>query len=105
MVLPPSMDLATTAPMFCAGVTGKMVIVLIAVRAKRTNPFAFVTYHAVKKCGLQQSDCIAIIECGGLDHPGNIDDPSSLLLETTDGSKQFNMPVNVIIHRCIAFLY
>ncbi|CAI7565800.1 unnamed protein product [Penicillium bialowiezense] len=47
MVLPAGMDLATAAPLFCAGTTA---------------------YHSVKKCGLQEGDWIAIIGCGGLGH-------------------------------------
>ncbi|KAJ5360454.1 hypothetical protein N7517_009645 [Penicillium concentricum] len=47
MVLPAGMDLTTTAPLFCAGITA---------------------YHSVKKCGLQEGDWIAIIGCGGLGH-------------------------------------
>ncbi|PYI09500.1 GroES-like protein [Aspergillus sclerotiicarbonarius CBS 121057] len=47
MVLPVGMDLPTTAPLFCAGVTA---------------------YHSIKKCALQEGDWIAIIGCGGLGH-------------------------------------
>ncbi|KAK4869548.1 hypothetical protein LT330_005930 [Penicillium expansum] len=47
MVLPAGMDLATTAPLFCAGITA---------------------YHSVKKCGLNEGDWITIIGCGGLGH-------------------------------------
>ncbi|KPM43010.1 hypothetical protein AK830_g3530 [Neonectria ditissima] len=49
MVLPDGMDLVSAAPLFCAGITA---------------------YHAVKGCGLQEGQWIAIIGCGGLGHIG-----------------------------------
>ncbi|KAM5352824.1 hypothetical protein ACJ41O_005546 [Fusarium nematophilum] len=47
MVLPQGMDLDTSAPLFCAGVTA---------------------YHAVRGCDLKEGQWIAIVGCGGLGH-------------------------------------
>ncbi|KAH7127305.1 hypothetical protein EDB81DRAFT_697483 [Dactylonectria macrodidyma] len=47
MVLPAGMDMITSAPLFCAGVTA---------------------YHAIKGCQLQEGQWVAIVGCGGLGH-------------------------------------
>ncbi|KAG7112752.1 Alcohol dehydrogenase 1 like protein [Verticillium longisporum] len=47
MALPDGMDMATAAPLFCAGIT---------------------SYHCVKGCNLVRGQWIAIIGCGGLGH-------------------------------------
>ncbi|OJJ08265.1 hypothetical protein ASPVEDRAFT_89494 [Aspergillus versicolor CBS 583.65] len=47
MVLPEDIDMAATAPLFCAGITA---------------------YHAVKQCDLKPGQWLAVIGCGGLGH-------------------------------------
>ncbi|KAL2826255.1 chaperonin 10-like protein [Aspergillus cavernicola] len=47
MVLPHDIDMVSTAPLFCAGITA---------------------YHAVKQCNLEPGQWLAVIGCGGLGH-------------------------------------
>ncbi|KAH7371127.1 chaperonin 10-like protein [Pyrenochaeta sp. MPI-SDFR-AT-0127] len=47
MVLPEGMDMVSSAPLFCAGITA---------------------YHVVKGCSLQEGQWLAVVGCGGLGH-------------------------------------
>ena len=49
IVLPPGLDAAEAAPLFCAGVT---------------------SYHGIADLGLPAGSFIAVIGCGGLGHLG-----------------------------------
>lgn len=67
MVLPDDIDMVATAPLFCAGITGKP--------SHYSYPSYWdnrsVAYRAVKQCDLKPGKWIAVIGCGGLGHLGS----------------------------------
>lgn len=65
MVLPEGMDVATAAPLFCAGITGTYV----NCRNKKRLT-SVLAYHAVNDCKLVAGNWVAVVGCGGLGHLG-----------------------------------
>lgn len=69
MVLPKGMNPDTSAPLFCAGVTGQHPSLVHTAEIKGlTNVLS--AYHAIRGCGLREGQWIAIVGCGGLGHLG-----------------------------------
>ncbi|KAJ3458848.1 hypothetical protein MRS44_012957 [Fusarium solani] len=67
MVLPKGMNPDTSAPLFCAGVTGQHPSLVHTAEIKGlTNVLS--AYHAIRGCELREGQWIAIVGCGGLGH-------------------------------------
>lgn len=66
MVLPAGIDMISAAPLFCAGVTGKLNL------ASNQHKLIKSAYHAVDQCDLAKGQWVAVVGCGGLGHLGDM---------------------------------
>jgi D-arabinose 1-dehydrogenase-like Zn-dependent alcohol dehydrogenase len=61
--LPESLDMATSAPIFCAGITGMKACMPLNLSLTKT---LFTAFHGVDSCDLKPGQWVVIVGCGGL---------------------------------------
>ncbi|KAI9812938.1 MAG: putative secondary metabolism biosynthetic enzyme [Pycnora praestabilis] len=68
IILPESLDMKTTAPLFCAGITGMESFYIASMTNERTltDMKTRAAYHAVDESELKPGEWLGVVGCGGL---------------------------------------